>query len=786
MFKSVLVAAALLWSTIACAQMYAVHGRVARADNQQALGGATLEIKELNRHAAADELGNYRFSRVPPGNYTVVARHLGFTIVEASLHVDGDVSHDFDLDEAAQLTDEVVIYATRANDKVPTTFTNVNKQTIQKQNYGQDLPMLLNWTPSMVTTSDAGAGIGYTGLRIRGSDASRINVTINGIALNDSESQGVFWVNTPDLSSSVQSIQVQRGVGTSTNGAGAFGATVSVLTDALNATPYAEVTASAGSFRSQRYTFKAGTGLLQNRWAFDVRLSDIRSEGYIERATTDLNSYYISGGYYGDKTIVKAIAFGGHEQTYQAWNGVDEETMKKDRRFNYSGAIYDDEGNITRYYDNEIDDYRQNHYQLHIAQQLGNDWSANAALHYTYGRGYFEQYKQDESFEELGLPDVSIGNEVITSTDAIVRRWLDNHYYGLTFSLNQEKDNSTFSLGGAYSRYDRARHFGEIIWAEIAADAGIRHVYYDGTSEKSDFNIYSKWTYNITGQFTTFIDLQYRGVSYHSSGLDDDRSPYAIDDQFHFFNPKAGLTYTLNEGESLYASYAIAHREPSRTDYLDGDDKPEAERMGNLETGWKKQGRNYAFQFNYYLMNYHNQLVLTGELNDVGTPIRANIGRSYRTGLELSGAGKLSRQISLNANVTWSVNRNVDYAFTDGDGDTHHEDTPIILSPSWIAGAQITWSPGSAFDVSALSKFVGKQYLDNTGNDQVALDSYFINDLRFSYRIAKKSFGQWELGLLVNNLFDVKYASNGYGYDGTPYFYPQAGINFLGMVTLRL
>lgn len=786
MFKSIFAIAALLWSTVAYAQLYSVSGKVNRAGDAQSLPGATIELKELNRHALADEYGNYRFTRIPPGEYTLRARFLGFSEQERTVTVSGDTQHNFSLEERAQITEEVVIYATRANEKVPTTFTNVSRQTVQKQNFGQDMPMVLNWTPSVVTTSDAGAGIGYTGLRIRGSDASRINVTVNGIAMNDSESQGVFWVNTPDLASSVQSIQIQRGVGTSTNGAGAFGATVSVQTDALNAQPYAEATMSAGSFRSQRYTFKAGTGLLNNRWAFDARISKIRSEGYIERASSDLNSYYLSGGYYGDKTIIKAITFGGHEQTYQAWYGLDPETMAVNRRFNYSGAIYGDDGNITRYYDNEVDDYRQEHYQLHIAQQLGNSWSANAALHYTYGRGFFEQYKQGESFSDLGLPDVTIGDETITATDAIVRRWLDNHYYGATFSIAQERDDMTLTFGGAYSRYDPARHFGQILWAQIATHADIRHEYYDGRSHKSDFNVYAKWTHNVMPKLATFLDLQYRGVDYSSSGIDNDQSPYDFDDQFSFFNPKAGITYALTPSSSLYASYAIAHREPNRSDYLDGEDKPDAERLGNLEAGWKKQGENFGLQFNYYLMNYHNQLVLTGALNDVGNPIRANVGRSFRTGVELSGMSRITRQFSINANVTWSANKNLDYAFMNSEGNTEVRNTTIILSPNWIAGSQLAWTPIPEFEASLFSKFVGKQYLDNSQNENVTLDPYFINDIRLTYRISGKSLGTLEFGLLVNNLFDVSYASNGYGYDGVPYFYPQAGMNFLGMVTLKL
>ncbi|HKZ36254.1 MAG TPA: TonB-dependent receptor, partial [Chryseolinea sp.] len=640
--------------------------------------------------------------------------------------------------------------------------------------------------PSMVTTSDAGAGIGYTGLRIRGSDASRINVTINGIALNDSESQGVFWVNTPDLASSVQSIQVQRGVGTSTNGAGAFGATVSVQTDVLTTEPYAEAIASVGSFNSQRYTFKGGTGLIKDRWSFDARVSKITSDGYLRRAASDLNSFYLSGGYYGNKTIVKAIMFGGHEQTYQAWNGVDQATMDLDRRFNYSGAIYDDNGDIIRFYDREVDDYRQDHYQVHISQQLSPHWNGNISLHYTDGKGYFEQYKQDESFADLGLDDVIIGNTTVESSDVIVRRWLDNDYYGTTFSANYSKNKTNLTIGGAFSKFDNARHFGEIMWAEVAINAPIRHVYYEGEAEKTDYNVYVKWNYSFTEKLSSFVDLQFRSVDYKTAGINNDQFPYDIKDEFNFFNPKIGLSYALTTNGVLYTSYAIANREPNRTDYLDGIGKPKSERLGNLEIGWRKTSSKFGLEANYYLMNYTDQLVLTGEINDVGSPIRANVGRSYRTGLEFSGMINLSDQISWNANVTWSINKNQDYAVLDENNNSTNRNTTIILSPSWIAGSQFTWKPFENFQSSLLSKYVSKQYLDNTQDENVALDDYFINDIRLSYQIHPKGIERIEFGFLVNNVFNVEYSSNGYGYGGTPYFYPQAGTNFLAMLSVKL
>lgn len=787
MFKLIFVVAALLWTTTgAYAQKFSITGTVRDQQQKEALAGATVQIENTGHSAVTNETGSFNIGSIPAGNYTVVVRFLGYETKKEQISLQSDVSLVFDMSTSFQMTEEVVVYATRANDKTPTTFAHVNKETIQKQNFGQDIPVLLNWTPSVVTTSDAGAGIGYTGLRIRGSDASRINVTINGIALNDSESQGVFWVNTPDLASSVQSIQVQRGVGTSTNGAGAFGATVSVLTDVLSREAYAEGIASFGSFNSQRYTFKGGTGLIKDRWSFDARVSKITSDGYLRRATSDLNSYYLSGGFYGDNTIVKAIMFGGHEQTYQAWNGVDSATKAVDRRFNYSGAIYDDNGNIVRYYDNEVDDYRQDHYQLHISQQLSPYWNGNVSLHYTYGRGFFEQYLQDKSFVDIGLPSATIGNTTLESTDVIVRRWLDNDYYGTTFSANYTKGRTNLTLGGAFSKYDNARHFGEIIWAEVALNSPIRHVYYDGESQKTDFNFYAKWNYNLTDKLTSFADIQYRGVRYETAGIDNDQITYAVKDQFDFFNPKIGFSYSLEENSVLYTSYAIANREPNRTDYLDGSEKPKSERLGNLEFGWRKTTAAFAFEANYYLMNYDNQLVLTGAISDVGAPVRANVGKSYRTGIELSGSIHLSKTINWNANVTWSANKNKNYTVLDENNNATNRNTTIILSPSWIAGSQFNWKALRDFQVSLLSKYVGKQYLDNTENDRVTLEDYFINDLRFTYQIIPKGLNSIELGFIINNLFDVEYSSNGYGYGGVPYFYPQAGINFLAMLSVRL
>jgi iron complex outermembrane receptor protein len=777
-----LTAAMLVLSGSAMAQLYSLIGTV-RGENGEALEGATVQIQSAAKTAITDQFGNFSIPSLNAGEYSIVVRFLGFDEKIESATVPGE-NIRIVMNESRQITDEVVVFATRANDKTPTTFTNVSGMSLRKQNFGQDMPMLLNWTPSVTTTSDAGAGVGYTGIRIRGTDATRINVTINGISYNDSESQSTYWVDIPDIASSTQSVQIQRGVGTSTNGAGAFGGTVNVQTLSQQRDPYAEALIGFGSFNTHRYTMRAGTGLINDKWTFDGRVSKILSDGYIDRASSNLSSYYFSAGFYGDKTIVKAITFGGHESTYQSWNGIDAETMKTSRTFNSAGALWGPDG-VTGYYDNEVDDYRQDHYQFHVTQELAENWNANLSLHYTYGRGYYEQYKQDQAFADMGLPDVVVGTETISSSDFIVRKWLDNQFYGGTFSLNYAKDKTALTIGGAYNEYARAKHFGEIIWGEYMSDTPIRHHYYQGESQKRDGNLYGKLNYQLAESLNLFADVQWRNVNYMTAGVDDDQFAYSFDDTFNFINPKAGATYSVSPADQLHISYAIANREPNRTDYISGTVPPKPERLGNLEAGWNRSKENYSIGLNYYLMSYQDQLVLTGELDNVGNPIRANVGTSYRTGVELNGLFKISENISWNANATWSMNRNVDYIMTDEAGQVVSTNTAIILSPTWIAGSQLSWSAFHNFNVSLLTKYVGKQYLDNTENEKLTLDPYLINDVRFSYTLQPKGIKGIDLSLLVNNIFNVEYSSNGAVWDGYAYYYPQAGINFMGMVGVR-
>lgn len=781
MFKLYAVLAAMLLSASAFAQSV-ITGTVRDTTNNQPLPGATVKVN--NRTTATNESGKFRFDDLTPGTYALTVTFLGYKDRTVAVSVADQTDIAVYLEESFQLTDELVVYATRANDKTPTTYTNVNQQSIQKQNFGQDMPFILNWTPSLVTTSDAGAGIGYTGVRIRGSDATRINVTINGIAYNDSESQGTFWVNLPDIASSTQSVQIQRGVGTSTNGAGSFGGSVNVQTISQQRDPYAEVTFGGGSFNSQRVTVKAGTGLMNDHWTFDGRASKIKSDGYIDRASSDLDSYYFSGGYYGAKTMVKAIVFGGQEITYQSWNGIDQETIKTNRTFNSAGALYGADGSVTGYYDNEVDNYRQDHFQLHLTQKLNDYWNANVSLHYTYGRGYYENFKQGKAFAELGLDDIVLGDSTLTAGDFIIRKWLDNQFYGGTFSFNYERNKTALTIGGAYNQYARAKHFGEIIWAQFASNSSIRDHYYDGESQKNDFNAYVKLNYALSPQWNAFVDLQYRNVQYETSGTDDDLTPYDFSDNLSFFNPKAGVSYSLGANDVLYVSYAVANREPNRTDYVDGEVKPKPERLDNIEAGWRRNRENYSLELNYYLMNYTDQLVLTGKLDNVGNPIRANVGKSYRTGIEVSGLIRFFDALTWSANISVSANKNKDYVLDPEDGKTRN--TNIILSPAVIGGSQLAWSAFAGFQATLLTKFVGKQYLDNTETESLTLEPYLVNDVRLSYTLRPKHMRAIDLSLLVNNIFNEQYESNGATYgDGVAYYFPQAGTNFLAMVTLK-
>jgi len=692
--------------------------------------------------------------------------------------------------------EEVIVKSVRVDADSPITHSNLDAKDLEKRNLGQDIPYMLNYLPSVVTTSDAGAGIGYTYIRVRGSDASRVNVTLNGIPFNDSESQGTFWVNLPDFTSSVKNLQLQRGVGTSTNGSGAFGASLNLLTDEVSQEAYGELSNAFGSFNTRKHNVKFSTGLLNNHFEIAGRLSKIESDGYIDRASSDLKSYFLQGAYVADNTLVKALVFGGREITYQAWNGIDAETLENDRTFNPSGMYTDEDGNV-KFYDNEVDNYSQDHYQLIWNQRYDNQWSSNVSLNYTYGRGYFEQYKEDEDLEFYNIDPIEIGDETITTSDIIRRRWLDNDFYAINANVNYKDETIDVVAGGFYSFYD-GDHFGEVIWAQYAGNSEIRDQYYFGNGEKTEATVFGKATYAVADNWTVFGDLQGRFVTYKSTGLTSDKEPLEVDESYSFFNPKFGATYKINEGNQLYISYGRANREPRRSDFEEGITK--AEKLNDYELGWRYGSEKVQVNTNVYYMDYNDQLVLTGAIDDVGAPIRETSGKSYRLGLEVDASIAILENLSIMPNIALSSNKNVDFV-TERDGElVNLGNTDISFSPSVVAANAIVYQPLKNLELGWLSKYVGEQYMGNIDSETSKLDDYFINDLNVSYTIDSIPFLEAiVLNALVNNIFNVEYVSNGYffTYDDTwsdpdnvttiegAGYYPQAKINFLVGATIK-
>ena len=689
-----------------------------------------------------------------------------------------------------KVLNDVNVNALRATEKTPVAFTNISKSEIEKGNLGQDLPYIISLTPSVVTTSDAGAGVGYTGFRVRGSDPTRINVTVNGIPLNDSESQGVWWVNMPDFSSSIENIQIQRGVGTSTNGSGAFGASINILTDAISKNPFAEISNSVGSYNTLKHTVKFSTGQLNDSFELSGRLSKIDSDGYIDRAYSDLKSYFLQAAYSKGNTLIKALTFGGHEKTYQSWYGVSKEELLENRRQNpYT-------------YENEIDNYKQDHYQFHWNQKLNERWSTNLGLNYTYGRGYFEQYREDDSIDTYGgilVSDLDQQGNKTGTTDLIRRRWLDNNFYVFNASANYKTSKLDLMFNSSYSTYS-GDHYGEVIWARnFSENSSVRDRYYDGNGKKTDLSVFAKASYLLNDKLEFYGDLQLRKLNYKTSGITSDLVNMLIDQSYSFFNPKFGLSFTLSPISMLYGSFSRANREPSRSDY-ESNINIKPEQLNDFEFGWRFRKNGLKLNLNAYYMLYNEQLVLTGELDDVGTPIRTNSGSSYRKGIELEAGLKLSEDFLINSNLTLSSNKNKQI-LSNFDGEIFNfGKTNISFSPDIIASNSIVFSPNDNLMISFLSKYVGKQYMGNTDAVNSILDSYFVNNINFSYTInSNRIFDEIIISGLVNNILNKEYVSNGYYYtyedtwsnpgqvktlDGAGY-YPQAERNFLIGLTFK-
>ncbi|QNF34250.1 TonB-dependent receptor [Adhaeribacter swui] len=801
--KHALLLSFLIFCPLFVFAQFTVTGQITEAGSQKPLVGATVQINQTG--TITNEQGYYELNAIPSGKQVLQVSYVGYEASKTEITVNQNTTRNLTLNLSSIRANEVVIQATRANDKTGTTFTNVSKEQIAARNFGQDLPYLLEQTPSVVVNSDAGAGVGYTGIRIRGSDITRINVTVNGIPVNDAESHGAFFVNMPDLASSVQDMQVQRGVGTSTNGAGAFGASINMRTIGVNREAYAEVNNTFGSYNTWKHTVAFGTGLINNKFTVDGRLSRISSDGYVDRAFSKLKSYYLAAGYNGKSGMLKFVTFSGQEQTYQAWNGVPEDSLKTNRRYN----------SLT--YDNETDNYQQDHYQLHYSKTFGPQFDFGGAFHLTRGKGYYEQYKTDQSLANYNVPPVVLGDTTITNTDLIRRKWLDNYFYGATYALNYRAPQSTFSatLGGSWNRYD-GDHYGEIIWARYASSSEIRQRYYQGDALKTDFTVYGKVNYQANEQLGFFGDVQYRTITYDLKGTDDNQRNVTQQADFQFLNPKAGVTYAFTPGQTIYASYAVGNREPVRSDFVDrkGAEQPKAETMYNLEAGYRLRGNQtnsngqpltYSLDVNYFYMDYYNQLVLTGQLNDVGSALRTNIKRSYRTGVELAGLANWRNVVEVSSTLTLSRNKIKNYAETvyvyDADYNVentvvnNYAETDISFSPNVVSAHKVEVQPVKGFKAAILYKTVSKQYLDNTSSEERKINGYQVADLRFRYVVQPTFMKELELALLINNVLNKKYEANGYTfseqYSGDPtrydynYYYPQATRNFLLSVGVK-
>lgn len=791
--KKTIALMAIVWLPLWLLAQNDIRISVKDVNTNESLIGASVQLKNSSLNGQTNTKGEFRLTNLESGTYTVMVSYLGYRNVTKEFSVPGDASIDVLMDPATFLADEVVVQATRASAKAATTYKNLSKEEIAKNNMGQDIPYLLNQTPSVVASSDAGAGVGYTGIRIRGSDAQRINVTVNGIPYNDSESQGSFWVNMPDFASSVDNIQIQRGVGTSTNGAGAFGASINIQTSQRVDTAYAELDNSFGSYNTWKNTVKIGSGLINDQFTFDARLSRIESDGYMDNAFSDLKSFYVSGAWYGKSSFVRANVFSGKEKTYQAWNGVPEELLETDRT--YSEFTYED----------QTDNYTQTHYQLLYSNQLDERFLINGALHYTRGKGYYEEFKEDDMLENYQLPPVVIGDETIESTDLVRQRWLDNYFYGLTYSVNYRPSKiANITVGGAYNQY-RGDHYGEVIWARYSSDLNLGDKYYLNDAEKNDFNVYAKGDFRI-GQLNLFGDVQYRKIDYTLEGIDKDLKLLDQDVNYDFINPKVGLTYSFDNNSQVYASMAIANKEPVRDDFTESSvsSRPSPERLTDFEAGYRISARDFNIGLNGYAMLYKDQLVFTGQINDVGAAVRENVDKSYRIGVEMDASWRPIEDFMWRATAAFSQNKIKDYSYyidiydsewgLDGQQPETLGLTDIALSPNAVLSNEFAYVPFDRAEIALLSKYVSRQYLDNTGDQSKSIDPFFVSDLRLSYNTKIKGVKNVGITLKINNIFNELYEASGYtfGYynpDGDletyNYYFPQATRNFMLGVNLK-
>jgi iron complex outermembrane receptor protein len=785
----------------------AISGTVLGA-NGAPLVGSTITLVGSGRGTTTNEKGFYRLTGVREGAYTLRASYIGYKTKEVKVDVKDNVTLNITLEAQSVLGSEVVVSATRASKRTPMAFTDLKAYEIKQQNAGGDVAQIFELTPSFVATTESGIGIGNTAFSIRGTDASRINITVDGFPINDPESQQVFFVNMPDITSSASSVQIQRGVGTSTNGSGAFGATVNFQTGALSSEPYAELNNYLGSYNSWRSNALLGTGIINNRFSFDARISRAKSDGYMDRATSDHKSAQVSGTYYGDRSTLKASIIYGEEHTGISWTGVPSSVIDTNRTYNPEGIYYDSKG-VRHIYDNQTDNYKQTHYLVNYTNKLTEKATLNLGFFFTHGEGYYDNYKDDAKFSKYGLPTITVDNVLRKKSDFIVQKWLDNDNIGSTFSfVYAPVESLNFTWGGSVSRFTND-HFGKIKWAEFSHGIPVDYEWYRSKSTKDDANTYLKAAWQATSQLSFFGDLQYRYVSYKMKGLDDDMTDISQSHRFDFWNPKFGAYYTIDEQNSLFASVSVAHREPTRSDYTDNfksDKHVTFERLIDYEAGYKYAGTGLSLGVNLYYMQYKDQLVLTGKLNNVGYPIRENAPKSYRTGVELMAAVKILDNLKWEGNLTLSQNKIKNFTYSvelyDNQNDWNFVKmneyylgtTSISFSPTVIGSSMITFEPLKNLKVDLISKYVGKQYYDNSQSEKRKLNAYFVNNLRAGYDFSVVGLKNLTLQVGVNNLFNEKYIANAWIYraefqDNTEYIedglFPQATRNYWCRLALR-
>lgn len=791
------------------AAQFTLSGKVTDRATGETLAGAHILLLNSMQTAVSSSAGTFEFKNLKPTSYVVVVSFMGYKTDTLIIEIAKNTTFAIALLPMAFVQEEVIVHATRAGNNTPVAYQLIDKKEIVAINFGQDIPVLLGNSISAVATSDAGNGMGYTSLRIRGTDITRINVTINGIPLNDPESHNVYWVDLPDIATSTDNIQIQRGVGTSTNGASAFGASINLQTSHQKTEPYAEMHSAAGSFNSMKNTASFGTGTIHRNFAFDARVSRLSSDGYIDRASSGLSSYYLSGTYSSSKNLLSFKMFSGNEKTYQSWYGVPSSMLGTHRTYNPAGSYFDKDGNEL-FYDNETDNYKQTHYQAAFAHEFGKRLYFNASVHHTDGTGYYEQFKQNAELAKYGIapivtnsPYLLVGGDtlftpdgILDHTDLIRQKHLDNDFSGIAWSLNYHQKKLQTSFGGSWNTY-RGDHFGRVVWAQFSGNSQINHEWYRSEGIKKDFNIFAKGEFALNWNLTAWADLQYRSISYSIEGIDDGLREITQEHTFNFFNPKAGLSCQLSKKQAVYASLSVASREPNRDNFVDADPSkplPVAETLYDAEAGYSVTGSRFSIRSNIYYMYYQNQLALTGAINDVGEAVMTNVPVSYRSGIELSANLLIASNLKWESSVTLSQNQIKSFTeyIDNWDGpepqiSENHTNTDLAFSPWLTANSNLKWMAFKGFEASLISKYVGKQFIDNTQSDDRKLNPYLVNSLLINYSIHPKFVKEIVLSLVINNLLKEKYESNAWvsryfyegGFQKFDGYFPQAGRNFM-------